>query len=206
MDISKTDWGLLEQCSLNRETRPNLSVLLDVTPNYVSKEIKKLSDINLIKQVGPAKKSGMYVTTSKGEFILNKQEKYDKQHSELFREFVNSTFDLAEKLNQESDEKDIGPDDIVLTSVDAYEELFGLKETETITLQRAKDFSPYDNTYAVYGVLYSLYFHDLLDRTSGEQEFRITDRGRALLEKPTPPNVTVENINRVWNALPTKRE
>lgn len=31
--------------------------------------------------------------------------------------------------------------------------------------------SPYNNIYAVYGVLYELYFHDLLDRTSDNEEY-----------------------------------
>lgn len=206
MELSETDWGILERCSENRETRSNLSVLLDVTPNYVSKELSKLTKMELIKEVGPAERSGMYVTTTKGDFVLNKRKKYEKQHSELFGELVTSSIEIANELTAQANDQEIGPNDIVLTSVDAYDELHSLSEVESITLQKAKDVSPYDNIYAVYGVLYELNFHDLLDRISDNEEYEITERGRALLNEPTPAVTTAENINRIWNTLPEKRE
>jgi hypothetical protein len=75
------------------------------------------------------------------------------------------------KLYEQADGREIGPDDIVLTRVDAYDESHSLSEVENITLQSTKDVSPYNNIYAVYGVLYELYFHDLLDRTSDNEEY-----------------------------------
>jgi Mn-dependent DtxR family transcriptional regulator len=206
MEISETDWGLLEKCSQNRETRANLAVLLDVTPNYVSKELGKLTDLGLLEDVGPAEKSGMYVTTCKGDFVLEKRDKYENQHSELFGELIDSSIEVAEQLTGETEERTIDPSDIVITSVDAYDQLHSLQDTETFSLQTAKEASKYDNIYAVYGVLYELNCHNLLARPSSGDEYRITDRGHALLEEPTPATVTVENINRVWNALPYERE
>lgn len=206
MEISKTDWGLLENCSQNRETRANLSVMLDVTPNYVSKELSKLSKLELIEEVGPAENSGMYVTTSKGDYTLEKQDKYEKQHSELFGELINSSVEIAEQLTEESEEKAVKTEDIIITSVDAYDQLHRVRDIGKFDLQSAKEASKYDNIYAVYGVLYELRFHDLLARPSGEDEYRITELGNTLIEKPTPATVTVENLNRVWNGIPYKRE
>ncbi|GAA0515705.1 hypothetical protein SAMN04488066_11568 [Halorubrum aquaticum] len=206
MDLSETDWGILEVCSENRETRSNLSVLVDVTPNYVSKELSKLTEIELVEEVGPAERSGMYITTAKGDFVLGKREKYEKQHSELFGALVTSSIEIADELNEQVDDREIGPNDIVLTSVDAYDQLCSLSDMTSITPQKAKDVSQYDNIYAVYGVLYELYFHDLLSRTSNKGEYKITERGRELLNNTTPAATTPENINRIWNTLPEKRE
>jgi DNA-binding MarR family transcriptional regulator len=205
MDLSDTDWNILEQCSQNRETRSNLAVLTDVTPNYVSREVAKLTDKGLLRQPGPAEKSGMYVTTLKGNLVLKKRSKYEKQHSELFESLVTSSIEIAERLSSETEEQTVEPADVVITSVDAYDVLHSLRDKQRFTHQSAKEASSFDNIYAVYGILYELYFLDLLDRVN-EQEYQMTERGYTLIEETTPPVVTVDNLNRAWNALPTKRE
>ncbi|MFB6299539.1 MAG: phage repressor protein [Halobacteriales archaeon] len=202
MELSDTDWGILDLCSDNRETRKNIAAALDKSPNYISKELSKLSEMGLLEQPGPAENSGMHITTKKGEFVLSKREKYERRQSELFGELVESAMKLSRELSSEAD-KEIAPGDIVIVSEQAHELFQKLEDHSGISPHEAADRIGM-NLYATQGILYELYFFDLLDRavTSEGQIYDITARGRRLLDQPV--QATVKDANRTWNMITSK--
>ncbi|QKY19669.1 phage repressor protein [Halolamina sp. CBA1230] len=202
MELSDTDWGILNLCSDNRETRKNIAAALDKSPNYISKELSKLNEMGLLQQPGPAENSGMHVTTKKAEFVLSKQEKYERRQSELFGEFVESAVELARELSAEADEE-VTPRDIVVVTGQAHELLQRLENRSGISPQEAADRIEM-NLYATQAVLYELYFFDLLDRavTSEGEIYDLTARGRRLLDQPA--QTTVKDANRTWNMITSK--
>lgn len=204
MHLSDTDWDLLIACYENRETRPNLAKKLDITPNYVSKKLSQHSDNGLIAQPGPADNSGMWTTTPKGDLVVSKKEKYEKRHDELFGALVDRATEIATDLNDETD-RDITPSDIIITSSDAWHALHKLQDKARIKTHSAAELLPQDNVYAVHGILYELWFFDLLSRTetSEGEIYDVTTRGREALDEITiQHHVSPENINRVWLGLP----
>jgi len=202
MELSDTDWGILNLCSDNRETRKNIAAALDKSPNYISKELSKLSEMGLLEQPGPAENSGMHVTTEKGEFVLSKQEKYERRQSELFGELVESAVELSRELSAEADEE-ITPSDIVVVTEQAHDLLQKLENQSRISPQEAADWIGM-NLYATQAILYELYLFNLLDRavTSEGELYDLTARGRRLLDQPA--QTTVEDANRTWNMIASK--
>ncbi|WP_049934268.1 phage repressor protein [Haloplanus natans] len=202
MELSDTDWGILYLCSEDRETRKNIAAALDKSPNYISKELSKLSEMGLLEQPGPAKNSGMHVTTEKGEFVLSKQEKYERRQSELFGELVESAVELARELSAEADEE-VTPSDIVVVTEQAHDLLQKLENRSGISPREAADRIGM-NLYATQGILYELYFFDLLSRavTSEGEIYDLTARGRRLLDQPV--QATVKDANRTWNMITSK--
>jgi DNA-binding MarR family transcriptional regulator len=202
MELSETDWGILDLCSDNRETRKNIAAALDKSPNYISKELSKLSEMGLLEQPGPAENSGMHVTTEKGDFVLSKQEHYERRQSELFGELVESAVELSRELSTETDDE-VAPSDIVVVSEQAHDLLQNLENHSGISPQEAADRIGM-NLYATPGLLYELYFFDLLDRsvTSEGELYDLTARGRQLLDQPV--QTTVADVNRTWNLITSK--
>jgi DNA-binding MarR family transcriptional regulator len=202
MELSDTDWGILDLCSEDRETRKNIAAALDKSPNYISKELSKLSEMGLLEQPGPAENSGMHVTTEKGEFVLSKQEKYERRQSELFGELVESAVELARELSAEADEE-VTPSDIVVVTEQAHDLLQKLENRSGISPREAADRIGM-NLYATQGILYELYFFDLLSRavTSEGEIYDLTARGRRLLDQPV--QATVKDANRTWNMITSK--
>jgi DNA-binding MarR family transcriptional regulator len=202
MELSETDWGILDLCSDNRETRKNIAAALDKSPNYISKELSKLSEMGLLEQPGPAENSGMHVTTEKGEFVLSKQEKYERRQSELFGELVESAVELSRELSAETDEE-VTPSDIVVVTEQAHDLLQKLENHSGLSPREAADRIGM-NLYATQGILYELYFFDLLDRavTSEGEIYDLTARGRRLLDQPA--QTTVKDANRTWNMITSK--
>lgn len=208
MHLSDTDWDLLTACHENRETRPNLAEKLDITPNYVSKKLTQHSENGLISQAGPADNSGMWITTQKGNLVVAKREKYEKRHDELFGSLVNRAVELASELNDEA-ESEITPADIIITSSDAWQALHGLEEESRIKTQHAGELLPQDNIYAVHGILYELWFFDLLSRaeTSEGEIYDVTEKGRIAIDDiRISHHVTPKNINRDWLGLTLRRD
>jgi DNA-binding MarR family transcriptional regulator len=202
MELSDTDWGILDLCSNNRETRKNIAAALDKSPNYISKELSKLSEMGMLEQPGPADNSGMHVTTEKGKFVLSKQEKYERRQSELFGELVESAVELSRELSTEA-HKEVTLSDIVVVSEQAHDFLQKLENHSGISPQEAADQFGM-NLYATQGLLYELYFFDLLDRavTSEGEIYDVTARGRRLLDQPA--QTTVKDANRTWNMIGSK--
>lgn len=208
MHLSDTDWELLTACHENRETRSNLAEKLDITPNYVSKKLSQHSESGLISQPGPADNSGMWITTPKGNLVVAKREKYEKQHDELFGALVDRATEIATELNDEAD-GDIIPTDIIITSTDAWQALHDLEEESRIKAHYAAELLSQDNIYAVRGTLYELWFFDLLSRaqTSEGEIYDVTETGRIALDDISiQHHVTPKNINRDWLGLTPRRD
>ncbi|WP_117367493.1 winged helix-turn-helix domain-containing protein [Natrarchaeobaculum sulfurireducens] len=201
MELSDTDFRILSLCSENRETPANLAAHLDVTPNYVSKELGKLRELELIQQPGPADNSGMYITTELGEFVVSKDSVYERAQAELFAQLAENAVGLANDLNREDEEQSIEPGDIVISSMDAYELLHRFEDADT--LQPGEIAEPEQmNLFAVRGLLYELVFFEVVDRqvSADGEMYSLTQRGREVLDQP--PAETVSDVNRVWLGLP----
>ncbi|SDY71313.1 hypothetical protein [Halopenitus persicus] len=208
MHLSETDWELLIACHEKRETRPNLAEKLDITPNYVSKKLSQHSENGLISQPGPADNSGMWTTTQKGDLVVEKRKKYEKRHDELFGALVDRATEIATELNNETD-RDITPTDIIITSTDAWQALHELEEESQIKTHYAAELLPQDNIYAVHGILYELWFFDLLIRTetSEGEIYDFTQKSRMALDDiGIQHHITPENINRDWLGLTPRRD
>jgi len=194
--------GILDLCSEDRETRKNIAAALDKTPNYISKELSKLNEMGMLEQPGPAENSGMHVTTEKGEFVLSKQEKYERRQSELFGELVESAVELARDLSAEADEEVTRA--ISWLTEQAHDLLQKLENRSGISPREAADRIGM-NLYATQGILYELYFFDFLAGQSRLREKSMIHRPwAATLDQPV--QTTVKDANRTWNMISSERQ
>jgi len=207
MELAKSHWSILVACSENRQTRANLAAKSDLSPDYVSSKLSELKQYNLIEQPGPAENSGMWVTSPAGNLAVERQTKYQREHSELFGALVTDAVDLADELSRKSDQ-DVSPQDIILTSGDAFSALRDLSGESSFRAHDAQDRLDFDNIFAVHGILYELWFFDLVSRadTSEGQVYDIAGKGRALLDKSVTPPLTPVNVNRAWFGIPGRRD
>lgn len=62
-----TDYAILQALDEHgRNTAVNLSILINQDRQYINSELSKLRGTDLVKQIGPAKNSGLYEVTEEG--------------------------------------------------------------------------------------------------------------------------------------------
>lgn len=75
--VQPTDFKILGQLADSRRNNAaNLAVLLDQDRSYINTRLPVLADYGLVKRVGPAEKSGLYVITERGHAAVACQEAY----------------------------------------------------------------------------------------------------------------------------------
>lgn len=80
-----TDFDILEVLNRGkRETPANVAALVGKGRGYVRKRVLHLVEHGLAAQVGPAKRSGMYVITARGQAALAIREEYNHYKHERF--------------------------------------------------------------------------------------------------------------------------
>ena len=80
-----TDFDILEVLARGkRQTPANIAALVDKGRQYVTKRTKYLAEHGLVHEVGPARRSGMYVVTARGEAALARRDEYDHHRHERF--------------------------------------------------------------------------------------------------------------------------
>lgn len=80
-----TDFDILEVLNRGkRQTPANIAAHVDKGRQYVHKRTKHLVEHGLVAEVGPAKRSGMYVITARGQAALALREEYDHHRHERF--------------------------------------------------------------------------------------------------------------------------
>ncbi len=98
--VVPTDFEILEAMSDGkRQTATNLGAIVDRSSRYMNNRLAQLRGDGLVRKVGPADNSHMYVITEKGRLALEYREEYTHDTADEFGQL------LAEKL-AESDAVD----------------------------------------------------------------------------------------------------
>lgn len=89
--VEPTDFEILEVMYAGggkRNTAANVSHLLDKDRAYVNTRFPALADHGLLEKIGPARNSGLYEITEKGDLVVEHQQKYrdDENDFEAFIE------------------------------------------------------------------------------------------------------------------------
>lgn len=80
-----TDFDILEVLSRGkRQTPANVAAHVDKGRQYVRKRMNHLVEHGLVTEVGPSKRSGMYVITARGRAALALRGEYDHHRHERF--------------------------------------------------------------------------------------------------------------------------
>lgn len=75
--VYPTDFEILNELSDGkRNTAANLAIELDRNRAYLNSRLPVLADYGLVKQIGPAKKSGLYEITERGQIALDYEDEY----------------------------------------------------------------------------------------------------------------------------------
>ncbi|MFC6613996.1 ArsR family transcriptional regulator [Halopenitus salinus] len=73
-----TDFDILEALSDGRRNNAaNLAYVLDRNRSYINTRLPVLADYGLLKRIGPAPNSGLYVITEKGRVVAENREAYE---------------------------------------------------------------------------------------------------------------------------------
>lgn len=73
-----TDFEILESLADGkRNVAPNIAAEIDISRDYINTRLPELTDYGLLKKIGPAPHSGLYVITDRGKAALELRECYD---------------------------------------------------------------------------------------------------------------------------------
>jgi predicted transcriptional regulator len=88
--VDPTDFEILEALSdEKRNTAANLAIELDRNRAYLNSRLPVLADYDLLNQIGPAERSGLYEITEKGQVAVKHREAY-RQDDVNFEELIES--------------------------------------------------------------------------------------------------------------------
>jgi len=91
--IQPTDFDILRALNKHgRNVAPNLAIQLDQDRDYLNTRMPYLLDYGLVEKIGPAKKSGLYEITARGQAALGCRNQYDELTSEDFGDLVDQKF------------------------------------------------------------------------------------------------------------------
>ena len=94
--VVPTDFEILEAMSDGkRQTAPNLGAIIDKSSRYMNNRLAELAGDGLVRSVGPADNSHMYVITEKGRLALEYRDEYSHDRADEFGQL------LAEKLEDD---------------------------------------------------------------------------------------------------------
>lgn len=75
--VQPTDFEILEALSDGeRNNAINIAEMLGRERSYINTRLPALADYNLVKNVGPASNSGLYVITERGQAALRNKQAY----------------------------------------------------------------------------------------------------------------------------------
>ena len=90
--VEPTDFEVLDAfADGKRNIGANIAAEIDADRGYVNSRLRSLEDYNLLERVGPINNSGLYVITSKGQFVLEHRDIYQNNDTD-FDSFVNKKF------------------------------------------------------------------------------------------------------------------
>lgn len=90
--VEPTDFEVLDAfADGKRNIGANVAAEIDADRGYVNSRLRSLEDYNLLERVGPINNSGLYVITSKGQFVLEHRDIYQNNDVD-FDSFVNKKF------------------------------------------------------------------------------------------------------------------
>ncbi|EJN61567.1 helix-turn-helix domain-containing protein [Halogranum rubrum] len=99
--VDPTDFEILEVMSEGkRQTAPNVAAHLDRKRQYMNDRLSALAGMGLVERVGPSKRSGMYVITTKGRVALNLRDQYSHADTDRFAELVENHSSIVEEQNK----------------------------------------------------------------------------------------------------------
>jgi len=71
-----TDFDILEILTEGRNVPSNLAARLEKSQGYISGQLPKLADQNLVRRIGPAERAGLYEITDRGRLALEFRHRY----------------------------------------------------------------------------------------------------------------------------------
>lgn len=71
-----TDFDILEILTEGRNVPSNIAARLDKSNGYISGQLPRLADQDLVRRIGPAERSGLYELTDRGEVALEFRHRY----------------------------------------------------------------------------------------------------------------------------------
>ena len=71
-----TDFDILKILTEGRNVPSNLAARLEKSQGYISGQLPKLADQNLVRRIGPAERAGLYEITDRGEAALELRDEY----------------------------------------------------------------------------------------------------------------------------------
>jgi predicted transcriptional regulator len=84
--VDPTDFQILKALSDGkRNTAANLAVELDQNRAYLNSRMPVLADYELVEQIGPAERSGLYEITEKGKIVSEHREEYRDEDADIER-------------------------------------------------------------------------------------------------------------------------
>lgn len=82
--VDPTDFEILDALSDGkRNTAANLAIELDRDRAYLNSRLPVLADYDLLNQVGPAERSGLYEITEKGKVAAEHHEAYRREDADF---------------------------------------------------------------------------------------------------------------------------
>lgn len=82
--VQPTDFEILDVLSDGRRNNAvNIAEMLNQERGYMNTRLPQLAEYGLIKTVGPAENSGLYVITKKGEQALQHREEYEHNSAQF---------------------------------------------------------------------------------------------------------------------------
>lgn len=96
-----TDFEILRALSdKKRNNAINIAAELDRNRSYINTRLPVLADFGLLKRVGPAPNSGLYVITEKGKVVAKHQDVYEDDSTD-FEAFI------EDRLTEEDGDRSI---------------------------------------------------------------------------------------------------
>ncbi len=71
-----TDFDILEILTEGRNVPANIAARLEKSQGYISGQLPKLADHDLVRRIGPAERAGLYELTDRGRAALELRAQY----------------------------------------------------------------------------------------------------------------------------------